>query len=104
CVSPNRDGIDRYADTTAQEQRSDDEEELVRLVLGQIVEVEDLDDVGATTPDEVDVQGQALEAVEGLLGIVGVDGEVPLDGRGIGADGDDFHVVQELQRIGSDAG
>src|SRR5437763_6591190 len=52
---PDGDGVDRHADPASKQQRTEDEEELVRLVLGEIVEVEDLHDVGAAVPQEVGV-------------------------------------------------
>src|SRR5438128_5153220 len=52
---PDGDGVDRHADPTSQQQRTEDEEELVRLVLGQLVEVEDLHDVRAAVPEEIGV-------------------------------------------------
>src|SRR5262245_21665306 len=52
--APLEDGerIDRYTDPASKQQRAKGEEELVGLVLGQLVEVQDLDDVGASVPDE----------------------------------------------------
>src|SRR5437879_835018 len=52
---PDGDGVDRHADAASQQQRPEDEEKLVSLVLGQLVEVEDLHDVGAAVPEEIGV-------------------------------------------------
>src|SRR5207245_5241737 len=60
--STDRDGIDRHADPTAQQQGAEDEQELVRLVLGQLVEVENLHDVAATVPEEIGVERQREKA------------------------------------------
>src|SRR5439155_4373380 len=96
--------IDRHADAAAQQERADDEQELVGLVLRQLVQVHDLDDVGATVPDEVDVQRQALVAAEGFLRIRWVDREIPLDGGRVGSDRDDLQVVQERKTVRPHAG
>src|SRR6266851_955699 len=62
CISPlstpleDGERIDRYADPAFEQQRAKGEEELVSLVLGQLVEVQDLDDVGTPVPDEIEVQ------------------------------------------------
>src|SRR5207245_9063138 len=69
--STDRDGIDRHADPTAQQQGAEDEQELVRLVLGQLVEVENLHDVAATVPEEIGVERQR-EKAEGLSRIIRV--------------------------------
>src|SRR5215470_15932609 len=95
------DRIDRHTDPTLQPERPDDKEKLICPVLGQLVEVEDLDDVGTPVPDEVDVQRQA-EKAERLPGVIGFYGKTPFYRGVIGADRDDLHVVQELQAIGAD--
>src|SRR5215469_15810307 len=95
------DRVDRHTDPTLQPERPDDKEKLICPILGQLVEVEDLDDVGTPVPDEVDVQRQA-EKAERLPGVIGFYGETPFYRGVIGADRDDLHVVQELQAIGAD--
>src|SRR5215216_6233038 len=80
--SPLYDGdrIDRDADPALEQQRAEDKEELVGPVLGQRVEVEDLHNVGAPVPDEVDVQGKAEEA-ECLSLVIRVHRKAPLHRR-----------------------
>src|SRR5262249_36985457 len=100
---PDRDGVDRYADPASQQQRPGDEEEFVRLVLGQFVEVEDLHDVGAAVPEEIGVNRQR-QIAEGLSLILRIGRESPFERRVVGADGHDVYVVEELQAIGAHAG
>src|SRR6266849_5267552 len=96
------DGIDWHSDPALEQERAESEEELVRPILGQIVEVEDLHDVGASVPDEIDVQRQP-EKAERLSVIIGFHREAPFHRRVVRPDRDDLHVVQELQAIGADA-
>src|SRR5262249_492601 len=56
------DRVDRHTDPTLQAERADDKEKLICPILGQLVEIEDLDDIGAPVPDEVYVQWQAEKA------------------------------------------
>src|SRR6266850_3181549 len=100
---PDGDGVDRHADPTSEQQRTEDEEELVRLVLGQLVEVEDLHDVGAAVPEEIGVNRQR-QIAKGLSLILRIRRESPFERRVVGADGHDVHVVEELQTIGAHAG
>src|SRR5438132_9891827 len=96
-----RDGIDRHTDPALQPERAEGEKELVRSVLSQLVEVEDLHDVGASVPDKIDVQRQP-EKAERLSCILRFHREAPFYRRVVRPDGHDFHVVQELQAIGAD--
>src|SRR5216117_1230365 len=99
---PDGDGVDRHADPTSQQQRPEDEEELVRLVLSQLIEVEDLHDVGAAVPEEIGVNRQR-EIPKGLSLILRVWRESPLQRRVVRADRHDVHVVEEFQRVRPDA-
>src|SRR6266853_6754528 len=74
------DGIDWHSDPALEQERAESEEELVRPILGQIVEVEDLHDVGASVPDEIDVQRQT-EKAEPLPRIIGFRREAPFHRR-----------------------
>src|SRR5262249_18849874 len=75
---PDGDGVDRYADPASQQKRPEDEEKLVRLVLGQFVEVEDLHDVGAAVPEEIGVNRQR-QIAEGLTLILRIGRESPFE-------------------------
>src|SRR5262245_23251567 len=59
---PKGNGIDWHPNATPQQQRAEDKEEFVCLVLGQFVQVEDLNDVSASVPDKISVQRQAEKA------------------------------------------
>src|SRR5215469_5102436 len=96
------DRVDRHTDPTLQAERPDDKEKLICPILGQLVEVEDLDDIGAPVPDEVYVQWQA-EKAECFPHVIRFYRETPFYRCVVGTDRDDLHVVQELQAIGADA-
>src|SRR5215469_1514714 len=96
------DRVDRHTDPTLQAERPDDKEKLICPILGQLVEVEDLDDISASVPDEVYVQWQA-EKAECFPRVIGFYRETPFYRCIVGTDRDDLHVVQELQAIGADA-
>src|SRR5207248_3553414 len=87
CSLQDGDRVNRYADSAFEQQRAKHEHELVRLIVGQLVEVENLHDVGAPVPDEVDVQRQA-EKAERLPCIIGPHRETPFHRRIIRADRD----------------
>src|SRR6266536_3334668 len=65
---PNGDGIDRHPNTAPQQQRAEDKEEFVGLVLRQFVQVEDLDDVGTAVPEKIGVQRQPLKSSKSFPG------------------------------------
>src|SRR6267142_1383553 len=69
---PNGDGIDRHSNATPQKQRTENKEEFVGLVLRQLVQVEDLHDVGASVPEKIGVERPGGIASKGLAGILWV--------------------------------
>src|ERR671922_44959 len=96
---PNGDGIDRHPNATPQKQRTEDKEEFVGLVLRQLVQVEDLHDVGASVPEEIGVQRPGGIASKGLPGIWRGRPEPPFYRRVIRTDGHNLHLVEEGQTI-----
>src|SRR5215469_4166470 len=96
------DRVDRHTDPALQPERPDDKEKLICPILGQLVEVKDLNDIGAPVPDEVYVQWQAKKA-ECFPHVIRFYRETPFYRCVVGTDRDDLHVVQELQAIGADA-
>ena len=70
--SANSNGIHWYANATPQQQRTKHEEKLIGLVLRQLIQVENLHDVGATVPEKIGVQwpgGIAPKALRTYCGL-----------------------------------
>src|SRR5712691_12967406 len=100
--SANSNGIHWYANATPQQQRTKHEEKFIGLVLRQLIQVENLHNVGATVPEKIGVQWCGGIAPKGLADILWV-AEPPFDRGVIRADGHNVHVIEEGQAIRPDA-
>src|SRR4029453_18587965 len=100
--SANSNGINSYANATPQQQRTEHEEKLIGLVLCQLIQVENLHDVGATVPEKIGVQWPCGIAFKGLADILWV-AEPPFDRGVIRADGYNIHLIKKGQAIRPDA-
>src|SRR5215471_21447215 len=100
--SPNSDRIHRHTNTASEEQGAEYEEKFIGLVLRQLIQVENLHDVGATVPEQIGVQWPGGIAPKGLADILGV-AEPPFDCGVICVDGHNIHCIEEGQAIRPDA-
>src|SRR5437016_7344352 len=100
--SANSNGIHWYANATPQQQWAKHKEKFIGLVLGQVVQIENLHNVGTTIPEEIGVQWPSGIAPKGLADILWV-AEPPFDCGVIRADGHNIHVIEEGQAIRPDA-
>src|SRR5215510_15072429 len=96
---PKGNRIDRHPNATPQKQRTEDKEEFVDLVLRQLVQIEDLHDVGASVPEKIGVERPGGIASKGFPLIGRVDPEPPFYCRVIRTDGHNLHLVEEGQTI-----
>src|SRR5262245_239728 len=96
---PNGDWIDRHPNATPQKQRTEDKEEFVGLVFGQLVQVEDLHDVGPSVPEKFGMQRPGGIASKGLPDIWRGGPEPPFYRRVIRTDGHNLPLVEEGQTI-----
>src|SRR5215813_6901536 len=92
--SANSNGIHWYANATPQQQGTEHEEKLIGLVLCQVIQVENLHDVGATVPEKIRVQWPGGIAFKGLADILWI-AEPPFDRGVIRTDGHNIHLVEE---------
>src|SRR5262245_44366556 len=95
----NSNGIHRDANATPQQQRAKHKEKLICLVLRQVVEIENLDEVGAAVPESIDVQRQSLKTTITFPCVVRLDRKAPLYCGVIRTNDHNVHIVKKRQAI-----
>src|SRR4029450_6879835 len=96
--SANSNGIHWYTNATSQQQRAKHKEKLIGLVLCQVIEIENLDDVGPTVPEKIDVQRQ-IRKTKGFPRIPWRQRCAPFDRTVIHTNSHNIHLVEKRQAI-----